>query len=244
MPDDPKELELAEQEFRESQKKLSEMDQELQESIAGASPEALIEFGQRVGGADARTALAKVMCPEHIAGLIAGSRTIAPLYTGPSLEMTEEELAQVAREQESVLPTYQRTPRAFIPRDVVVGDFWWFPLEEYLRHPLRDTFRTIQGVPLRGRVIPIREIEVAAFVSAIHQARDLAPKWAEVLVFSSEPREGPSWSRTTRIAVSWQKTTVVSYALVTTKQEIPGSPVLPPWLDELCSTLGVRHDPG
>lgn len=124
-------------------------------------------------------------------------------------------------------------------------------------HPLYETFRDVMGRPLRLTQTRTAEftpaphvVGVATFVSAIGQACLLAPEWAEVLVFSSEPIVRRDLPEPATAGIGTRppddnpdfSPESVSYFIVTTKQEPPGCPAeLPGWLlafqvDKRCLT--------
>lgn len=216
---------------------LDNLDQELQEALGDTPPEALIEFGQQMGGATAQEALSKLhpTSPKIMAdpGPFSG-----PLVTGDELET----LRQMQHGQRSGSEPRFKPPRPLT--NALEADFWWFPLDEYETHPLVDSFRDLKGRHLRieGPTARPHEVGLATFISAIGQACEMTPDWVDVLVFSTPPRDRAKpvrqgWPKPVHIVDTDRFTDrslqVVSYTIVTTKREPDGRPEIPDWLEAL-----------
>lgn len=176
----------------------ADIDAELAKALGPTDPDTLIEFGQTVGRQDKLKGTPDVLPAIEALGTLHQSAPdlsyVWPRerpFTGPVIALDSAEMAELQRDHVPEKPTHRNTPR--IP-DLNPG-FWWFPLGQYQDHPLRDSFRNLMGRRLTT-LLPVRELEIATFVSAINQACKMTPDWVEVLVFSSEPQEGPLWSTT------------------------------------------------
>lgn len=177
-----------------------DLDDELAEALGPTNPDTLIEFGQAVGHQNKLEGTPDVLSPvEALFTLHKSEPDVSDVwpgarpFTGPVIAQGSEELAELQREHIPEKPTHRNTPE--IPDLNLNPGFWWFPLEQYQDHPLRDSFRNLMGRRL-ATLLPVRQLEISVFVSAINQACKMTPDWVEVLVFSSGIEEGPLWSTT------------------------------------------------
>lgn len=242
---------------------LQDLDEEIQKTLGapGISPEILVEFGQRIGGSSATEALSRLLNEGHCD---LPQMVQVEEYRGPILEPGA--LEELFAEQELVLPTHRVTPAP--PR--VTGDFWWFPLESLDTHPLRDKFRSIGGRRLSFLPKP-QKLELTSFLRLLQVRTKEVPEWVDLLVFTSEPFDGPMWSTrdpkpregghpaqalrrpsqpVKRIEVPDAPMQMVSVVIVACKLEPEGSPEIPDWLAEHCgpapygtSKMGVDCTP-
>lgn len=237
---------------------LDELDEELQGALGDTPAETLIEFGQAVGGSTYQEAISKLLNPNVTVprDLPTPAPFSGPLVTGDELE----QLRQIQHGQRSGSEPQFKPPRPLT--DALAEDFWWFHLDEYETHPLYHSFRGITGRRCRGGerltdpsavlrhhglhpprtdgpTPPPHVVGLATFISAIGQACEMAPDWAEVLVFSTPPgdreeqvRQG--WPRSLDVdhdRFTDRSLQVVSFTIVTTKREPEGRPKIPDWLD-------------
>lgn len=204
-------------------------------------PEAYIELGQMVGsGVSASEAIGLLMNPmtKDMPKMVEEGE-----YSGPLLSPAA--MGELLAEHTYVTPTHRLTPQP--PK--LVGNFWWFPLESLGTHPLKDKFRSTSGRRMSFVPTKARENELSTFIRIVNLTCEQVPDWVDVLVFSSEPKDGPMWStkdapqpkrkidpkqnpsaRVKRIEVPDMAMQMVTFTIVACKQEPEGPPELPEWL--------------